>query len=82
MNVKKSANVVATIYEGKYDISFDCIGVEQCKYALCAIMPPTGYDPCVYLDGVCECYDSKKESLGKLMDKLKKSIKELEGIDI
>ena len=43
------ANISVTLYDGSFDVSFDCDGVLTCKYCLCDLMPPQSEnDHCAY----------------------------------
>ena len=75
----KTANACATIYEGKFDINFDCVGVNLCKFALCIIMPPTGDDECHYLDyGSCISPHAKLAAVDLLKNRLLRAKKDIE----
>lgn len=82
MNVKSYTNMYATTYEsGDCEIIFDCIGVMQCKYAICEFMPPTEADMCMsYEHGACRCYASQMEAMRDLIGIVRKKIKELKGM--
>lgn len=34
------ANISVTLYDGVFDVIFDCCGPTKCKFALCEFMPP------------------------------------------
>ena len=75
----KTANINACIYEGDSDVSFDCVGVLACKFALCHTMPPTGDDECCCRDqGTCLSVSAKIEALRCLTLKIKGWMKQLE----
>lgn len=75
----KTANACATIYEGKFDVNFDCVGVTACKFALCEIMPPNGDYPCSYSDhSTCISPHAKLAAIDLLRSKLVKESKQLE----
>jgi len=75
----KTANACATIYEGNFDINFDCVGVTLCKYAMCMIMPPTGEDECAYKgSGECISPHAKLGAIDLLMNRLSKEKKDIE----
>lgn len=75
----KTANTVATLYEGSFNITFDCVGVELCRYALCSFMPPDGSEECTYRDhGTCLCPHAKHAALEALGNRIKKELKEIE----
>jgi hypothetical protein len=75
----KTANICANIYEGKFQLSFDCVGVETCRFALCSMMPPDGSEECTYRDcGSCICPHAKYAALESLRNKLTKELKYIE----
>jgi len=75
----KTANVCATIYEGGFDINFDCVGVLACKYACCELMPPDGNCPCTYSDhSTCISPHAKLAAIESLRDRLLKEKKDIE----
>lgn len=75
----KTANVCATVYEGSFDISFDCVGVMMCRFALCSFMPPDGSEECCRREhGTCLCPNAKHAALESLRNRLTKEMKKLE----
>lgn len=82
MSVKKAtktANVCANIYESEFQLSFDCVGVEVCRFALCPVMPPDGSDECTYREhGTCLCPQAKYAALETLRNRLTKEMKQIE----
>lgn len=75
----KTANVCANIYEGEFQLTFDCVGVMVCKFALCQMMPPDGSDECTYREhGSCLCPHAKSAALESLRSKITKELKQLE----
>jgi hypothetical protein len=71
----KTTNILAQIYEGNFELSFDCMGVDVCRFALCEIMPPTPTAECCYREhGSCICPQSQSVALGALLNKIKKEI--------
>jgi hypothetical protein len=74
----KSANICANIYEGEFTLSFDCVGVETCRFALCPMMPPDGSEECTYREhGACLCPHAKSAALESLRNRLAKELKQL-----
>jgi hypothetical protein len=74
----KTTNVVATLYEGAFDITFDCAGADLCKFTLCEIMPPGPDSECCYRDhGACMCPPAKQAALETLKNRLVKELKEM-----
>jgi hypothetical protein len=75
----KTANIGATFYEGDFQLSFDCVGVEVCRFALCPVMPPDGSDECTYREyGSCRCQHAKYAALESLRNRITKELKQLE----
>lgn len=75
----KTANVCANIYEGTFDINFDCVGVTVCRFALCLVMPPDGSDECTYRDsGSCISPHAKQAAMESLKIKITKELKLIE----
>jgi hypothetical protein len=69
----KTANLCVTIYEGDFDISFDCVGVEMCRFALCPVMPPTGEEECTFREhGTCRSASAKVAALELLSSRIKR----------
>lgn len=77
----KTANICANIYEGEFQISFDCVGVEVCRFALCPMMPPDGSEECTYREhGSCLCPHAKYAALDSLKNRLAKELKQIEEV--
>ncbi len=75
----KTANICANMYEGEFQVSFDCVGVEVCRFALCPVMPPDGSEECTYREhGSCLCPHAKHAALETLRNRLVKELKQLE----
>lgn len=75
----KTANIVANIYEGKFDISFDCVGITICKFPMCSLMPPDGSEECFYNQhNQCLSPHAKKSALEALLNNIKAEIKYME----
>ncbi len=75
----KTANIVATLYDGAFDVSFDCVGVEACRYALCSTMPPDGSEECTFREhGSCRHTGAKLAALESMKIRLNKESKRLE----
>lgn len=74
----KTANVCVTIHKGKFDINFDCVGVEVCRFALCSFMPPDGTEECGYCEhGSCRLLRAKYTALEHLKNRLTRELKQL-----
>jgi hypothetical protein len=75
----KMPGVYASLYPGDFQLSFDCVGVEVCKFALCALMPPDGSEECTYMErGSCLCHAAKYEAIKALANRLKNEMKDLD----
>jgi len=75
----KTAYACAVTYNGGFDLSFDCVGVCDCRFALCHAMPPDGNDPCCYHEGgTCISPHAKLAAIKKLKTKLVSVAKEIE----
>jgi len=75
----KTPGVDASLYEGHLDLSYNCVGVEACRYALCSMMPPDGSEECTYREhGSCLCPHAKHAALEALSHKIKKEMKQIE----
>ena len=75
----KTANICANIYEGEYQVSFDCVGVEVCRFALCPVMPPDGSEECTYREhGSCLSTHAKLEALKILRNRIAKDLEQLQ----
>ncbi len=72
--LKPSIN--ATIYEGKFDIGFDCPGANRCYYALCCVMPPEEDSICVFYDYSCTSPLAKVAAMESLQRKISKELKQ------
>ena len=78
----KTANICANIYESELQLSFDCVGVEACRFALCSLMPPDGSEECTYSEySSCLCSHAKIAALEALKNWLGKQLKQLENSD-
>lgn len=79
MKATKTANVVATFYEGTFDITFDCVGTMVCKFAMCSEWPLDGKEECFFREhGSCRRPAAQQTSLEILINRLKKELKKLE----
>lgn len=77
--VTQYPNLSANLYDGNFDTSFECIGVERCQFALCPEMPPTGDDECCYVEyGVCRRVSAQLEALRILRIRVTTMMKGLE----
>lgn len=75
----KTANVVATLYEGAFEITYDCVGTMVCKLAMCSEMPLNGTEECFFRDhGSCRRSAAQQATLEILVNKLKIELKQLQ----
>lgn len=75
----KSANVCATLYEGKFDINYDCVGVTVCRFAMCSEMPIDGSEECFFWEyGACRRPAAQQTTLEMLISKLSRYLKQLQ----
>ena len=74
----KYPNVSASLYDNEFQVNYDCVGVETCRFALCPIMPPTGDDECVMKEyGSCRCIHAQMASLYALHKEIGATLKNL-----
>jgi hypothetical protein len=75
----ETTNVYATIYEGSFDVNFDCVGVMVCRFALCHCMPPTEDDECTFREcGSCRSKVAQQAALEALRKRITKELKQIE----
>lgn len=75
----KSANVNASLYDGEFQIGFDCVGVMVCKFAMCSEMPIDGKEECFFREyGSCRRPAAQQTTLEMLINRLKRELKQLE----
>lgn len=73
----KTANISATLYDGEFDVVFECAGVGVCRFALCHIMPPDGSEECTFREyGSCRCPPAQYAAIESLCRKLSKELKQ------
>lgn len=78
----KTANICANIYEGVFQVDFDCVGADMCRYVICHLMPPDGSEECAYREhGTCLNPHAKAAALEVLGRKIKKELKGLEDFE-
>ena len=74
----KTANVCVNIYEGEFQLNFDCVGEQLCRYTLCHVMPPDDSEECTFREhGSCLCKAAKYAAIEHLMKKLSKELKQM-----
>lgn len=76
----KTANVNASLYDGDFQVGFDCVGVEVCRFALCSEMPPTGDEECFFREyGSCRFEAAQYAALETLRNRITREMKKLSG---
>jgi hypothetical protein len=79
----KTANINANLYDGEFQLGFDCVGVENCRFALCPLMPPTGDEDCTYREhGSCRDTSAQQAALEALKKRIVKELKQREDDSI
>jgi len=49
------ANVNISLYDGEFNVTVECVGVKQCAFASCSLMPPNDDEDCYYSEyGSCK----------------------------
>ena len=72
----KCANIGAHLYDGEFQINFDCVGVAACRYALCPVMPPDGSEECTFQQyGACRNPFAQCAAIEALKKRLAKELK-------
>jgi hypothetical protein len=75
----QTANINATLYDGEFQVGYDCVGVEICRFALCEIMPPTGDNECAFRAyGSCKNPPAQQTALEALRNKITRELKKFE----
>jgi hypothetical protein len=67
----------ANIYEGSFDIGFDCPGATRCYYALGYVMPPEEDSVCSFYDCSCTSPLAKIAAMESLQRRIAKELKQL-----
>lgn len=76
----KTANVNVTLYDGEFQVGFDCVGVEVCRYALCSEMPPDGSEECFFRQhGSCIRPPAQYSALEKILNRITKEMKKYDN---
>ena len=72
----KMTNVVATLYESTFEITFDCVGTMVCQFAMCSEMPIDGKEECFFRGhGSCRRPAAQHTALEILHNRIKKELK-------
>lgn len=75
----KTANVNVTLYDGTFDIGYDCVGTMVCKFAMCSEYPLDGTEECFFREnGSCRRPAAQQATLEILINRLKRELKKLE----
>ena len=75
----KTANVNAALYNGEFQVGFDCVGVEACRFAFCSEMPPDGSEECFFQEyGSCKRPVAQHTALETLHNRIKRELKQYE----
>lgn len=71
------ANISVTLYDGAFDVAFDCCGPTKCKFALCEFMPPENDDAnCMHkIYGSCHSSDAQIAAMESVKRRLSGLIK-------
>jgi hypothetical protein len=48
-------NIVVTLWDGCFDVTYECAGAKKCKHCLCEIMPAQDDEACCYRDSGSSC---------------------------
>jgi hypothetical protein len=82
MTTKKAtetANINVSLYDGEFQVGFDCVGVELCQFALCEMMPPDGNEECFFREyGSCRFPAAQLVALEALHNRIKREMKKYE----
>lgn len=79
MKRSKKPHISGMIYDGDFQLSYECAGEVSCEFALCEIMPPSEESNCCFRDhGSCRCHAAQKAAIEALRRKLHGALKQLE----
>ena len=81
----KTANAGANLYDGFFEILFDCVGVEKCARAQFFCNPPDSDDDCAWhQNGTCMSASARKAALEKIRDGIAAELEEYqeEGVNV
>lgn len=74
-----SASIYASLYEGAFDVCFDCSEENQAKCKNC-LTEVSGYGRCTFWkDGACQQLGSRIDAITKLVTKLNQRRREIEA---
>ena len=73
----KAANVNVTLYEGSFDVCFDCVGTDKCAHARFHLEPPDPEDECAFVHhGGCTHAPARKAALKLISEKIAEALEE------
>lgn len=76
----EAANVYVSLYEGLFDVGFDCVGTTKCVQIRFYTEPPDPDDDCAFLHhGSCMHAPARKAALEQLSKRIAEQLKEYEG---
>jgi len=79
----EKANVNATLYDGEFQIGFDCAGAETCRFALCSTMPPDGDEECFFRqNGSCTHRPSQQAAIESFRNRITKELKTYGEVEV
>ena len=57
-------NIVVTLWDGSFDVTYECAGAKKCKYSLCEIMLAQDDEACCYREnGSCRLLKAQVAAL-------------------
>jgi hypothetical protein len=75
----KEANVNAGLYEGEWQVCFDCVGTSKCAHARFYTEPPDPDAECAFArHGGCTHAPARKAALEQLRERITEELKEYE----
>ena len=75
----RAANATVSMYDGQFEATYDCSGVENCKFTLCSVMPADGSEECYYQNcGSCRLPLAQYAALETLRNRITKEMKQLD----
>ena len=67
MKRKNTPNVSASLYDGDFQLVYECVGELNCKFVLCSLMPPQSDAECFFREyGACRCPEAQHASIERL----------------
>ena len=76
------ANISVTLYDGDFDVSYDCSGAIKCKYALWQEMPIDDDEHCGFRQyGACRNQFAQIDSMESARRRLAARIKDVQKDD-